>query len=134
MKVPIRFALSVASASLPAAHASSPAAQAPLTFASVGAGAGQSCALASEGVAYCWGGSPLGQLGSDSAQEHCATLGRSYPCSPTPLRVKSAQRFMSLGLGAAVTCGLVVSGAVYCWGDRTFGPVGDTALATWTTP
>ena len=134
MKAPLWFALRVASAPLAAAHTSRLAAQAPLRFVSVSAGAGHSCALASEGVAYCWGGNPVGQLGSDSAQEHCATLGRPYPCSPTPLRVKGAQRFTSLSLGAAVTCGLVVSGAVYCWGDRTFGPVGDTALATWTTP
>src|SRR5207237_6930291 len=134
MKAPLRFALRVASALLAAAHTSRLAAQAPLRFVSVSAGAGHSCALASEGVAYYWGGNPVGQLGSDSAQEHCATLGRPYPCSPTPLRVKGAQRFTSLSLGAAVTCGLAVSGAVYCWGDRTFGPGGDTALATWHTP
>jgi len=134
MKAPSRFVLSAALALLAPAHASILAAQAPLRFVSVSAGSGHSCALTNEGVAYCWGGNPVGQLGSDSAQQHCATLGRPYRCSPTPLRVKGAQRFTSLGLGAPVTCGLLESGAAYCWGDRSFGPIGDTALATWTTP
>ncbi len=105
-----------------------------LIFSSVSAGAAHTCALTREGVAYCWGGNFAGQLGSDSATEQCQEERRLNPCSTEPRRVKGGLQFAGIGSGLQVTCGLAGSGAAYCWGYRSFGPSGDTAAATWTTP
>src|SRR6266566_809256 len=134
MKVPIRFVLSVASAPLAAGHASILAAQAPLRFISVSAGSGQTCAISDIGIAYCWGLNNAGQVGSDSATEHCEESRWLNPCSTTPLRVKGDEKFAGISLGVRVSCGLVTSRVAYCWGDRTFGPSSDTAVVSWTTP
>jgi alpha-tubulin suppressor-like RCC1 family protein len=110
-------------------------AQAALTFVAVSAGSSHTCALTKDGIAYCWGLNDVGQLGSDSAMERCDLHSdEQYLCSSTPLRVKGAHRYTSITVGTRVSCGLVPSGAVHCWGDRAFMPPGDTAVTTWTTP
>ncbi len=122
------------STSLAVTQGSDLAAQDSVRFVSVSTGWGHTCALTSAGIARCWGLNNAGQLGSDSATERCQAEPELNPCSTAPLRVKGELRFTSLSLGVRASCGLVVSGAVYCWGDRAYGPPADTAVATWATP
>lgn len=54
--------------------------------------------------------------------------------SAIPLAGQSPPRFTSLALGEANTCGLTAEGAAYCWGDNSFGQVGDGSRSRRTTP
>ncbi|HEX6533878.1 MAG TPA: hypothetical protein VF041_04730 [Gemmatimonadaceae bacterium] len=68
-------------------------------------GDGHTCALTSDGVAYCWGRNVWGQLGDGTTVPH-----------GTPQPVYGDLRFTALSAGAEYTCGLTADGKVYCWG------------------
>jgi alpha-tubulin suppressor-like RCC1 family protein len=76
-----------------------------LTFASLSLGHEHSCALTSDGSAYCWGANHRGEIG-DSTTEH-----RSVPAP-----VLGGLSFASLAAGVTSTCGVLASGEAYCWG------------------
>jgi hypothetical protein len=100
-----------------------------LTFIQVTATSGglfgliHACGLTGSGAAYCWGDNSRGQLG----------IGLSPGCGPTqtcanPMAVAGGLTFASLSAGDAHTCGILVSGEAYCWGDNgqaQLGAVGD---------
>jgi alpha-tubulin suppressor-like RCC1 family protein len=44
--------------------------------------------------------------------------------SLTPQRVATDLEFVQVSAGIVQTCGVVTSGAGYCWGDDTFGQLG----------
>jgi alpha-tubulin suppressor-like RCC1 family protein len=70
-----------------------------------------SCALTSDGTAYCWGDNGYGQLGSER-------LG-CFPgitCTLTPTPVRGELTFTSLTAGAYHTCGITPAGELHCWG------------------
>ena len=76
------------------------------------------CAVAT-GIAHCWG-RPVAGTGT-------APLDRALPepiVTPEPL-VQIATSGRRAAGGAFRWCGIGVSGAVYCWGDNSFGQVGD---------
>lgn len=79
-----------------------------------------SCALSSAGAA-CWGGNPLGQVGTGSFEN-----------SAVPVAVSAGTMFTALaaGVGGYHSCGLATSGAAYCWGDNRDGELGDGSTAT----
>lgn len=79
----------------------------PLRFATIGAGQMHTCALTSDGLAYCWGGNHLGQLGDGSL------ISRALP-----VPVAGGHRFAQLALGDSHTCGVTPGGEVLCWGDN----------------
>ena len=69
-----------------------------------------SCALRSDGLAYCWG---AGMLGDGSA------VGSS-----TPVEVAGPTRYVRLEAGDANACGLTATGEAWCWGDNSQGQLG----------
>ncbi|MDQ6885860.1 MAG: protein kinase [Gemmatimonadota bacterium] len=73
-----------------------------------------SCALASDGRAWCWGGNASGQLGIGAA-------GRSM----TPIPLVGDVRFSSLSPGLLHSCGISRGSVAYCWGENEHGQVGD---------
>jgi alpha-tubulin suppressor-like RCC1 family protein len=87
---------------------------------------GHTCGVVAGGVAYCWGDNEQGQLGTGSAD---------FDPHPLPMAVSGALAFVSLtaGLGSH-TCGLLGSGAAYCWGENTFGALGDGSTTPRATP
>jgi alpha-tubulin suppressor-like RCC1 family protein len=91
------------------------------TFQLISAGGfsiGHTCALTAEGDAYCWGDNERGQLGNGSA-------GSVNP-HPVPVAVSSAPAFVNLTAGPGRhTCGITGAGAAYCWGENSFGALGD---------
>ena len=78
------------------------------------AGAVHTCALLTDGAAYCWGQNLHGQLGNGSTEN-----------SPLPEPVAGGLRFVTLYAGGGVTCGFLRDGSEYCWGMNQGGQLGD---------
>jgi alpha-tubulin suppressor-like RCC1 family protein len=85
------------------------------SFSSVSAGWVQNCAL-SGSRALCWGrGSLVGNGGTANQLVPAPVVNGA---SPTTLA------FQSLSVGAAATCGVTTAHDIWCWGDNTFGQLG----------
>jgi len=92
---------------------------------------GHTCALTNDGEAYCWGDNERGQLGNGNGgfgQEDLSP-------HPSPAPVIDAPTFAGLtaGLGSH-TCGLTSTGDAYCWGENSFGALGDGSTVDRATP
>lgn len=122
------------------------------TFSGIAAGSYHSCALASDGAAYCWGAwihtsssTPVavpGELRFNSmvagGAQSCAltSSGAAYcwgGATPTPTAVPGGLTFTSLVAGLTHVCGLS-SGAAYCWGANLRGQLGDGSNMSSSTP
>ena len=94
------------------------------------------CGVAADGAAWCWGSDDVGQLGTDSAPLVCydGVVGHNYRCSTVPLRVAGGPAFTSISAGGKHTCALTSDGTAYCWGDNTWGQLGDGSTQSRTEP
>jgi alpha-tubulin suppressor-like RCC1 family protein len=75
------------------------------------------CALAANGNAFCWGNSANGENGAGST--FSTTL---------PVQVSGTNQFVRISTWSDVTghaCALSASGKVYCWGYNAYGQLGD---------
>lgn len=95
----------------------------PLQWQQVVTGDYHSCAIASDGNTYCWGGGWWGQLGNGATNSHF-----------TPVRVSQGDlpigvRFTQLTAGYNHTCALASDNKVYCWGSNNAGQLGDSSTA-----
>jgi alpha-tubulin suppressor-like RCC1 family protein len=82
-----------------------------LTFRQLAAGGSNTCGVASDGRAYCWGNSQLGE----------GQLG--YP-SAVPVPVRGGLTFTQITAGLRHWCGVASDGVVYCWGMNNFDQLG----------
>jgi alpha-tubulin suppressor-like RCC1 family protein len=81
-------------------------------FTSIQAGGNETCALATDGKAYCWGANDIGQLGvSDTA---------AVVSVPEP--VAGGLTFIAIAVSGQTICALTASGDAYCWGGWAPGP------------
>ena len=87
---------------------------------------GHTCGIVSGGVAYCWGDNERGQLGITT---------HDLAAHPAPVPVAGGLAFVSItaGLGRH-TCALTDVGAAYCWGENTFGALGDSSMTDKSSP
>ncbi len=80
------------------------------------------CALVQGGI-QCWGSNAFGQLGVSPS---------TTPFSATPLQIPNSTSpftgVQSLSLGAEHTCALI-NDQIQCWGDNTFGQLGNSTLS-----
>lgn len=96
-------------------------------FASISAGFRHTCAIQTDGTAFCWGQNDNGQLGTGG-------LGGDID---TPGGVAGGLRFTAISAGGDTvivppappryeshTCGIAVGGAAYCWGSNASGQLG----------
>ena len=95
----------------------------------VSAGGHHTCALKSNGNAYCWGDNSSGQLGIARSDTVCGTGKTRIACSLTPIQVHPGLRFTLISAGARHTCGIATSREAYCWGANDKGQVSDAVLS-----
>ena len=83
-------------------------------FKAVSLGDQHTCALASDGAAYCWGENRVGALGDGTTE-----------IRTVPTRVRGNLTFVQISAGSSHTCGRTDYGVIYCWGWNVFGALGD---------
>jgi alpha-tubulin suppressor-like RCC1 family protein len=83
------------------------------------------------GTAWCWGYSPLGQVGP-AAEETCGPF--EAACSHVPVPIPGGLRFVDLAPGGQHTCGLTDDGDLFCWGSNAQGQFGNGTQADATEP
>jgi alpha-tubulin suppressor-like RCC1 family protein len=93
-----------------------------MTFASISAGQSHSCALTTQGDAYCWGANGRGQLGTNNLVN-----------SLTPVAVEAnGLKFTEIMAAQEYTCAVSTEGRAFCWGFNLTGRLGDgTATDRW---
>lgn len=85
------------------------------SWASISGGSSATCARTAAGNAWCWGEGSYGGLGNG---------GTSYSYTPTPVS-QSGQLFGQLASGTYFHCGLTPANQTWCWGNNTYGQIGD---------
>jgi alpha-tubulin suppressor-like RCC1 family protein len=81
----------------------------------ISAGAYGTCALLSSGEIRCWGENRQSELGTGTAASFSAT----------PVSIVGIARATEVSVGYASSCALLPDGTVQCWGDDTYGELGD---------
>ena len=76
------------------------------------------CAITSEGKAYCWGMNVYGQLGNNS------TTGSRIPVA---VQMPAGVSFQSIAADYFHTCALTTTGQAYCWGANSYGQLGNNS-------
>ncbi len=89
---------------------------------SVSTGQDHTCALTTDGRAYCWGSDASGQLGVARADTVCNKYG--LPCTLRPVAVETPLRFREISAGAQHTCAIAIDRSLGCWGDTSGGELG----------
>jgi alpha-tubulin suppressor-like RCC1 family protein len=90
-----------------------------ITFDSLSAGYYHTCGVAGTAL-YCWGLDTDGQLGDDA----------SFANKSVPTVVAGGQSWASVSAGQYHTCALTTAGDAYCWGQDTYGQLGNDASFT----
>ncbi|MFZ9596248.1 MAG: RCC1 domain-containing protein, partial [Bdellovibrionia bacterium] len=85
------------------------------------AGGDHTCAILNSGKAKCWGRNDWGQLGKGREIDQSD---HPYIASPSLISTVSGG-IESLGLGPLHTCALLSDSSVWCWGNNSFGQLGD---------
>ena len=99
-----------------------------LTFAELDGRESHTCGLTPAGAAYCWGTSQAQVLGTGTDGTGSPCVFGPANCSPTPVPVLGGLTFTTMAVGHT-SCGLTAPGDplgnVWCWGENTWGPVGN---------
>jgi alpha-tubulin suppressor-like RCC1 family protein len=103
----------------------------PAAFNAISAGFRHTCALQSDGLAFCWGRNESGQLGTGDFSER-----------DVPAGVAGGTRFIAISSGGDTisqgaglpplidshTCALAVNGSAWCWGSNSAGQIGNGTI------
>jgi alpha-tubulin suppressor-like RCC1 family protein len=84
--------------------------------ATIATGYSSALALASNGRVYAWGFNGVGQLGNGSTARSSRV--------PVKVRLPSGVRATAIAVGGGFDLAVTSTGAVYAWGDNTFGELG----------
>jgi serine/threonine-protein kinase len=101
------------------------------------------CGITTQGEAFCWGANALGSLGIGHPES--TEYIDQQPIVATPTRVQTTLRFKSIAVGTsikwfdrlplrAVVCAVSMADNLYCWGDNTYGQLGDGTTEMRTSP
>lgn len=84
-------------------------------FISISNGESHTCGLTRSGTAYCWGSRAKGRIGDTN------TSGTAH----SPTEVSFAGTFIAIRAFEGHTCAIATDSATYCWGDGSFGQLGN---------
>jgi alpha-tubulin suppressor-like RCC1 family protein len=88
----------------------------------VSAGGGHTCAVTAGGGAKCWGTSGSGQVGDGGSTN---TSPRATPVDVVGL----TSGVQGIEAGSAHSCALTTGGGVQCWGNQSFGQLGNGVVS-----
>lgn len=94
-----------------------------LSFRSIATGVFQTCGIATNRKAYCWGRNGAGQLGDGTTTMRVE-----------PVAVSTNQRFNELTVGNNHACGVSTDDEIYCWGNGAAGKLGTRSSDNELTP
>ncbi|HOX46527.1 MAG TPA: hypothetical protein PK668_23185 [Myxococcota bacterium] len=89
----------------------------------IDSGSYHTCAIVSDGTAWCWGRNVSGQVG-DGTTIHC----------PLPVTVSGLAHAVEISAGYGHSCALLTDGTVQCWGLNQAGQLGDGTPMSSLTP
>lgn len=91
--------------------------------ATIETGMDATCGLLPLGRTYCFGRAPLIGIAKDTS---CFDdRGPSVACTLVPLPIAAKLQLSAVTVGDSVACGLDAQGHAYCWGDDTYGEIGN---------
>lgn len=99
-----------------------------ITFSGISTGTENTCGVAADSTAYCWGIAAGGEVGVYPFPGACGAYNYEEFCA-TPIQVSATLKFVSISAGTLYTCGVTGTGAAYCWGVNWSGSLGDSSLA-----
>jgi len=88
---------------------------------SIAAGSFSTCALSAQGMLRCWGLNSEGQFGN-------GTRGYSTWLTPSIPLLGNNVSALTISAGGEHTCSTTSAGDLQCWGDNTYGEIGDYSL------
>ncbi len=89
-----------------------------VAFVSIHAGTSNTCALATDGTAWCWGHGSVGKNGNNDV---------SNKLVPSPVTMPANRTFVRLATGATHSCAIDDLGRAWCWGSGQYGKLGNGA-------
>lgn len=90
-----------------------------LSLRKVSAGGFNSCAVASNGQAYCWGDNSAGQIGDGTSIRRSSPVAVSVSGVLSGKQITSVNPSAEFGTGGAHACAIDSNYAMYCWGITT---------------
>jgi alpha-tubulin suppressor-like RCC1 family protein len=90
-----------------------------LRFLDVTAGDWHTCGITTDNLLYCWGLDDLGELGTGGGAACSGTVCRR------PVAVAGSRRWRQISAGVSHTCAVTTAFQAFCWGDGTFGQIGN---------
>ena len=99
------------------------------SLAQIAVGVTSTCAVSDDGAVYCWGGNQSGDLGNGSSAE-----GSDIPVAVDTTGVLSGVTLIQATVGWHHACAEDTTGLVYCWGDNTYGELGDGTTTSSSVP
>lgn len=120
----------------------------------IASAASRTCILRSEGTVVCWGKPFQGmtnlalnkvtQMSVGSDRLCAVTMDRRVQCLELPLSgnepmgdpvtISALDEITQISVGAGHACALGTTGELFCWGDNTFGQLGDGTYTTTNDP
>ena len=95
------------------------------TFIDIAAGNNHTCAIKTNGVAYCWGNDNYGSLGNLSVKN----AEKQYP-----VQVSGNKTWVSISTGTWNTCAINDDKYMFCWGKNILGQLGNNTTSWSATP
>jgi alpha-tubulin suppressor-like RCC1 family protein len=95
------------------------------SYTQLDAGFNHTCALSSAGAVYCWGDNTYGEDGNNTV-----TTPEKTPVTVYTGGVMSGLTLTQISAGGEHTCALSSAGAAYCWGDDTYGELGNSTTSS----
>ena len=87
-----------------------------MTAVAISAGERNTCAILNDGSVKCWGENGGGQLGDGTTTDRTSPVAVDLPVGMTAVMISTAY---------INTCAVLNDGSLYCWGDNTYGQIGD---------